>query len=327
MLGIKVETVLFGALVGLLIGFTGIGGGSIMTPLLIIALGVAPVTAIGTDLAYGAVTKTFGAVNHLRRRNIDFRVYKWLALGSLPGTLLGVILVGRLRASYGHRFEDVLLGVVGGALLIVAIVVLLRTMLPMQPDRREGQRFEFTTGAKLAAVLLGLFLGTILGLTSVGTGALIGVAMMLVFRLTPQRTAGTSVFLGACLLWVAAIGYLAIGQVDFTLMGNILIGSIPGVWVGSLLVNRVADQALRVTLAAVLLGSALASLGKAGASMPTTAIIGAPLGVGALGWLTHRRRARPALGAGGARARTGGGIGVGTGTLAAGTTRLRPEDH
>lgn len=288
MFGVNPETIMFGLAVGVLVGLTGIGGGSLMTPLMIIVLGISPVTAVGTDLAYSAITKTFGGANHLRKGTVDLTVVRWLAYGSVPGTLIGVIAVDRLHSAYGKSFEHALLACVAGALLIVAAVVLVRNLLLSSLSSRERHTFDFTAPSKVAAIALGFVLGTILGLTSVGTGALIGVAMMIVFHLTPQRVAGTSVFLGAVLLWVAGIAYMVSGTVDFGLMGNLLIGSIPGVWVGSHFVNRVPTQALRVILGAVLLGSALAMVSKAGVKLPAAAIIGAPLGVGLIGYLLHR---------------------------------------
>jgi uncharacterized protein len=145
---------------------------------------------------------------------------------------------------------------------------------------------------KVAAVALGFVLGLILGLTSVGSGALIGVAMIVVFRLTPKRVAGTSVYHAAMLLWVAGLAQLVSGNVDYGLMGNILIGSIPGVWIGTHFINRVPDHALRVTLGAVLLGSALAMVNNAGGHMPVGVIFAAPLAVGFAGWLTSDTRPR-----------------------------------
>ncbi|HEY1689421.1 MAG TPA: sulfite exporter TauE/SafE family protein [Solirubrobacteraceae bacterium] len=292
MLGIKPEIILFGLIVGVLIGLTGIGGGSLMTPLLILVLGVAPVTAIGTDLAYGAITKTFGAANHLRKGTVDKTIALWLAFGSVPGALIGVLVVARLHGSYGEKIDEALLICVAVALMSVAVVVLVRTLLMTHLSQRERHTFHFTPRSKAVSLPLGFILGTILGLTSVGTGALIGVAMLIFFRLTPQRVAGTSVFLGALLLWVAGIAYMAVGVVDFGLMGNILIGSIPGVWVGSHYVNRVPAQALRVTLSAVLLGSALAMVDKAGLALSPVEIIGPPIVVGIVGWLMHVRRER-----------------------------------
>src|SRR3954452_21442689 len=123
------QVILFGLGVGILIGLTGIGGGSLMTPLLILFAGIHPTVAIGTDLAYGAVTKTLGGWRHLRKGTVDVAVSKWLAFGSVPGALLGVLLIDRLHEAYGEEFDQVLLGCVAGALVIVALVVLVRTFL------------------------------------------------------------------------------------------------------------------------------------------------------------------------------------------------------
>jgi uncharacterized membrane protein YfcA len=312
--------------VGVLIGLTGIGGGSLMTPLMIIVLGVSPVTAIGTDIAYSAVTKTFGGVNHFRRGNADLKVALWLGYGGVPGTLLGAILVDHLKVADGKSFEQVLLACVAGALLIVAVVVLVRGLVLTHLHSRERESFEFTTTSqKVAAIVLGFVLGGILGLTSVGTGALIGVAMLVIYRLTPQRVAGTSVFLGAVLLWVAAAGYAAGANVNFGLAGNLLIGSIPGVWLGSQFVDRIPAQALRVTLGVVLLGSALAMASKAGLKLPAGVIIGVPVAVGLLGSLLYRVRStdrRPVVSAAKPAAPAIAGA-----ALTAGSTRLRAEER
>lgn len=327
MFGVKPEVVLFGLAVGALIGLTGIGGGSLMTPLMIIVLGVSPVTAIGTDIAYSAVTKTFGGTNHFRKRNVDLKVARWLGYGGVPGTLLGAILVDRLKVANGKSFEHALLACVAGALLVVAVVVLMRGLVLTHLHSRERESFQFTSSAqKLAAVALGFVLGGILGLTSVGTGALIGVAMLVVYQLTPQRVAGTSVFLGAILLWVAAAGYAAGANIDFGLTGNLLIGSIPGVWLGSQFVDRIPAQALRVTLGVVLLGSALAMASKAGLKLPAGVIIGVPVAVGLIGSLLYRLRStgakQPAVSAAKPAAPAIAGP-----ALAAGTTRLRAEER
>jgi uncharacterized membrane protein YfcA len=289
MLGINPEIVLFGLGVGILIGLTGIGGGSLMTPLLIIVLGVHPVVAVGTDLTYGAITKTLGGYKHLRKGTVDLGVSRWLAYGGIPGTLIGVVLVDRLHKAYGKSFDHVLVGCVAGALLIVASVVLVRTLLLSHMAEREQHSYGFTRRAELAAIAMGFVLGLILGMTSVGSGALIGVAMIVVFRLTPQRVAGSSVFLAAMLLWVAGLAHMVSGNVDYGLVGNILIGSIPGVWIGAHFVDRVPAQALRVTLAAALLGSALAMVNNAGGKVPVEAIFGAPVAVGVAGLLLHLR--------------------------------------
>jgi hypothetical protein len=308
--------VLFGLGVGILIGLTGIGGGSLMTPLLIIVLGVQPVVAIGTDLMYGAITKTLGGYRHLRKGTVDLTVSKWLGFGSVPGALLGVLLVNRLHKAYGKEFDQVLLGCVAAALLMVATVVLVRTFLLSHLAARERETFTFTTRTKLAAIALGFVLGTILGLTSVGSGALIGVALIVLFRLTPRRVVGTDVFHAAMLLWVAGTANVISGNVDYGLMGNILIGSIPGVWIGTHFIDRVPTQALRVTLGAVLLGSALAMVKNAGGQMPVGVVFGVPVAVGLVGWLLSS--ARPVWLGGGkvATAGTGNAVVSGTGKAA-----------
>jgi uncharacterized membrane protein YfcA len=299
MLGISPEIVLFGLGVGILVGLTGIGGGSLMTPLLIVVLGIHPVVAVGSDLTYSAITKTVGGYKHLRKGTVDVQVSKWLAYGGVPGALIGVLIVNSLHKAYGEKFNQVLIGFVAGALIIVASVVLVRTLLLSRLAERESESYQFTKRAGIAAIALGFVLGVILGMTSVGSGALIGVAMIVIFRLTPQRVAGSSVFLAAMLLWVAGLAQVASGNVDYGLVGNILIGSIPGVWIGTHFIDHIPDQALRVTLGAVLLGSALALINNAGGKMPVGVIFGAPVAVGIVGFLTdlrsRTRAARTAL--------------------------------
>jgi uncharacterized membrane protein YfcA len=282
--------VVFGLGVGVLIGMTGIGGGSLMTPLLIIVAGIQPTVAIGTDLAYGAITKTVGGWRHWRNRTIDFGVCWWLAAGSVPGSLVGVWLVDRLHSAYGASFDEVLLACVAGALMIVSLAILGRVFLFPRIAERERHEVAMTRERKAAAVGIGLVLGLILGLTSVGSGALIGLALILVFRLTPHRVVGTDVFHAAVLLWVAGLAHWVSGNVDFALMGNILLGSIPGVLIGSQLVTRVSADGLRPALGCVLLGSALGVLSKAGVDVPVGAIVGVPLGVGVLAWALARVR-------------------------------------
>jgi uncharacterized protein len=273
--------VLFGLGVGVLIGLTGIGGGSLMTPLLILVVGVQPVVAIGTDLAYGAITKTVGGWRHLRRGTVDLGVSKWLAFGSVPGAIAGVTLLERLDLDV-----TVLLALVAGALIVVALAVLSRALFARAPQERA--EVPLTARNKAGAVAIGLVLGLVLGLTSVGSGALIGPALILLFRLTPRRVVGTDVFHAAILLWAAGLAHWVGGNVDFGLMGTILLGSVPGVWIGAALVDRVPTGFLRPALGCVLLGSALGVLTKAGVDLSAWAIVGIPVAVGVLAWLVHR---------------------------------------
>jgi uncharacterized membrane protein YfcA len=285
----------FGLGVGILIGLTGIGGGSLMTPLLVLFAGIPPTVAIGTDLAYGAITKTLGGWRHLRKGTVDLGVSKWLAVGSVPGALVGVWLLDRLQAAYGKSFEPALLASIAVALLIVAVTILFRALFMPKLVAREVASIEQTRRTKLTAICIGAVLGLILGVTSVGSGALIGLALILVFKLTPHRVVGTDVFHAAILLWAAGLAHLVSGNVDFALMGTILVGSLPGVLIGTQLVTRVPAGVLRPVLGCVLLGSALGVLKKAGADVPPVALIGVPLAVGFATWLILRARpARPA---------------------------------
>lgn len=280
----------FGLGVGLLIGMTGIGGGSLMTPLLILVLGTAPVTAIGTDLAYAAVTKTVGGWRHWRRGSVDMTIALWLAVGSIPGALGGVQALRTLeRALGGDRFDAILLGIVAGALILTALAVLARAFFIGNGGERETiVRFE--RRHKVAAILVGISVGFVLGLTSAGSGALIAVALILIFRLTPIRVVGTDVFHAALLLWVASLAHLVSGNVDLALAANILIGSIPGVWIGANLAFRLPENALRPTLGIVLLAAAMALVRKAGVDFPIYVIFLVPAAVALAAYLLHRSR-------------------------------------
>lgn len=290
MLGIDILIVVFGLGVGVLVGLTGIGGGALMTPLLVLFGGISPVVAIGTDLAYGAVTKTVGGWKHLRSGLVDLGVSKWLAVGSVPGSLLGVFAVDRLHARYGDGIDDALLISIAVALVIVAATVLTRALFMPKLAERERESVGLTRRTKSGAIAIGFTLGAIVGLTSVGSGALIGLALILIFRLTPHRVVGTDVFHAAILLWVAAIAHGIGGNVDLLLMANILIGSLPGVWVGTALLTRVPAHGLRPVLGCVLLASALGVSTKAGLELPAWGILAPPLAVGAFAYLLHRSR-------------------------------------
>ena len=280
----------FGLGVGVLIGLTGIGGGSLMTPLLILFAGVQPVVAIGTDLAYGAITKTVGGWKHLRKGTVDLGVSKWLAVGSVPGSLVGVFLLERLQHRFGDDFQSPLLVVIAVVLGVVAFTVLFRALFMRKAVDRELETVVLTRRRKVTAAAIGAVLGLTLGVTSVGSGALVGLALIMVFRLTPHRVVGTDVFHAAILLWTAGTAHWIGGNVDFGLMANILLGSLPGVWVGTSLIGRVPAVVLRPALGCVLLGSALGVLTKAGADIPAPLLVGVPLLAGLTAYVLHRVR-------------------------------------
>ena len=268
----------FGLGVGILVGMTGIGGGSLMTPMLILVFGVTPITAIGSDLAYAAVTKTVGGYKHLRQRTVDVRLSSWMALGSVPAAIFGVYVLDLLEDWSGHDFDDLLITILACALLLTGTATLIRSFIKSM-DERERHSIPMERRHKVAAVALGASVGFILGVTSAGSGALIAVGLILLFRLTPQRVVGTDVFHAAIVLWAAGLAHVSAGNVDFGLVGNILIGSIPGVWLGSHWSVRVEPAVLRATLAIVLIGAGLALLIKAGLGIPIAVIIPFPVAV------------------------------------------------
>jgi len=289
--------VAFGLGVGILVGMTGIGGGSLMTPMLILVFGVTPVTAIGTDLAYAAVTKTVGGYKHLSQKTVDITLSGWMAIGSVPAAVGGVYVLTLLEDWLGHDFEDAVIALLAGALLLTGTATLIRAFLKRMHER-ERDTIKMERRHKITAVVLGVTVGFVLGVTSAGSGALIAVGLILLFRLSPQRVVGTDVFHAAILLWAAGLAHVVAGNVDFGLVGTILLGSVPGVWLGSHWSVRVDPSVLRTTLAVVLIGAGLALLIKAGLGIPVEVLVPFPLGVIALLVVTmmRSRKARAEVG-------------------------------
>jgi uncharacterized membrane protein YfcA len=290
--------IVFGFGVGILIGLTGIGGGSLMTPMLILVFGVTPVTAIGTDLAYAAVTKTVGGYKHWKQRTVDFQLSSWMAIGSVPAAIFGVYVLTLLEDWLGSDFDDAVIAILAGALFLTGIATLIRAFLKSMHERERDTIDPMERRHKVAAVLLGLSVGFVLGVTSAGSGALIAVGLILLFRLSPRRVVGTDVFHAAILLWAAGLAHVTAGNVDFGLAGTILLGSVPGVWLGSHWSVRVDPAILRGTLAVVLIGAGLALMIKAGLDIPIAVIVPFPLAVIALLVVTmvRSRKARAEVG-------------------------------
>ena len=209
----------------------------------------------------------------------------------MPGAIAGVIVVEALPSPP----DQALLWGVAGALAFTSLVTLGRALFVPRVHERERATVPLTRGTKGMAVGLGLVLGFVLGVTSVGSGALIGLALILFFRLTPHRVVGTDVFHAAVLLWAAGLAHVIGGNVDYGLMGNILVGSIPGVIVGERLARSVPAGGLRPALGAAMLASALGVASKAGMDLPAYAIIGPPLlALGLAYWLSRSRARRVA---------------------------------
>jgi uncharacterized membrane protein YfcA len=239
--------------------------------------GYSPITAVGTDLAYGAVTKTVGGWKHLRQRTVDRSLSLWISVGSVPAAIAGVYVLTLLEDALGSSFDAILLGAVAAALLITGVAVLARALFLPKLVERERDDFKLETRHKVSAIVLGVFVGFVLGVTSAGSGSLIAVGLILIFRLTPQKVVGTDVFQAAILLWAAAIAHIIAGNVDFALAGTILLGSVPGVLIGSHLSVRIPVPALRTALGIVLVGAGLGIATKAGVDIPPVVVAAVPV--------------------------------------------------
>lgn len=254
--------IIFGFAVGALIGLTGMGGASLMTPLLILVFGVQPVTAVGTDIFYGAVTKTVGGWRHLRQGTVHRAIAFWLAVGAVPATAGGVWLIEFIQRTYGEQdLNNLVLGALGATLLVVGVATVLRSLffVDVMPERHAMHLYRRHV---IAAIVTGVITGFIIGLTSAGGGTFVAIALITIFRLTPQRVVGTSIFQAAVVLWAAGVAHWVGGNIDFGLAGNILIGSVPGVIVGSHISVRVPQGFLRNALGVVLCGSAVVLITK-----------------------------------------------------------------
>jgi uncharacterized membrane protein YfcA len=239
-----------GLFTGLLVGMTGMGGGSLMTPLLVFLFGVPPTTAIGTDIAHGAAFKTVSAAQHRRMGNVRARLAGWMLIGSAPTSLVGVWLATKLTDRYGDGVEDVMAQVLGAALLFGCVGLVAKSLVHTAPAG-EGD-WALTRRDRIAALLIGVFGGFIVGLTSVGSGVFFGLTLLVLFPLRAHKVVGTDIFHAAALLYVAGIGHWLAGNVDFALLGWLLLGSIPGVLVGGRLTLSIPEAVLRFALAGVL---------------------------------------------------------------------------
>lgn len=283
-----------GLFIGLLVGMTGMGGGSLMTPMLVLLFGFKPMTAIGTDILHGAIFKSFGAVRHRQLGNVHARMTLWMLLGSAPTSLAGVALATWLKHRYGDGFEDTAQQILGVALVAGGIGFLVKAFL-----RSKGNDAPFLMRRrdKGTALALGLVGGFIVGLTSVGSGTFFGLVMLLVFPLTAAKIVGTDIFHAAALLWVAGAGHLAAGNVDLGATGWLLIGSIPGVLAGTHFTVHLPERALRVALALTLALAGVKLLDPPGANGIVIGVAGAALVVGLLALARRAVRRRPATAA------------------------------
>ena len=240
---------LVGLLIGVLVGATGMGGGSLMTPILVLLMGFSPSVAIGTDILHGAVFKSFGAWRHHRMGTVNLQVVKWMLLGSAPMSLLGVAFASWLERHYGKGIQDTQKQILGGALVICGLGFLIKALMRY---RAPGGPLVLDRRGKLIGIGIGLLGGFVVGLTSVGSGTFFGLALLVIFPIATSVVVGTDILHAALLLWVAGIGHFVAGNVDLHATGWLLLGSIPGVLLGSHIMIRLPDRALRMSLATTL---------------------------------------------------------------------------
>ncbi|MCJ1886066.1 sulfite exporter TauE/SafE family protein [Pseudomonas sp. LA21] len=244
--------VIAGLVVGFIVGMTGVGGGSLMTPILL-WFGINPAAAVGTDLLYAAITKSGGVLVHRKNDNIDWRITGWLALGSVPAAALTLLFLHNLHADTA-AMNSIIKHALGVVLLLTALAVLFKKQALAFAQRHAGDSFHFS-GPKLNSltVVTGAVLGAMVALTSIGAGALGTVALFVLYPfLATRRLVGTEIAHAVPLTLVAGLGHASMGNMDWGLLGYLLIGSLPGIYIGSHLAGRVPDGVLRPCLAVML---------------------------------------------------------------------------
>jgi uncharacterized protein len=240
--------------VGVVVGLTGIGGGALMTPLLVLVFGVAPHTAVGTDLVFACITKVFGVLAHGRRGTVDWLVVRRLATGSLPAAMLTLLWLA--SAGSAPLRSGVIMRVLGVALLLTAGGLLVRRHVHQVGKRLRNQTpAHFKRAQPPLTVVAGFVVGVLVALTSVGAGALATMALVYLYpyRLSPVKLVGTDLAHAIPLTLVAGAGHLALGNIEFGLLTSLLLGSIPGILLGSMFSARAPEAVVRYAMAAVLL--------------------------------------------------------------------------
>jgi uncharacterized membrane protein YfcA len=270
---------LAGLFVGILVGMTGMGGGSLMTPILILLFGFDAKVAVGTDILHGAIFKSFGAVRHRMLGTVHARLALWMLLGSAPLSLVGV----QIASGFGASADSTMSKLVGGALILGGVGFLVKTFLR---GRSDDAPFLLRPRDRLIAVAIGASCGFVVGLTSVGSGTFFGLAMLLVYPLTAQKIVGTDILHAAALLWVAGLGHLLHGNVNLHAMAWLLVGSIPGILLGSQMSIRIPERSLRFAFAFVLVLSGIKIVGVPQASL----IVVVALAIGAIALAVYSLR-------------------------------------
>ncbi|MNE38446.1 Sulfite exporter TauE/SafE [compost metagenome] len=244
---------LAGLVVGFIVGMTGVGGGSLMTPILL-WFGINPATAVGTDLLYAAITKASGVWVHGKNKNIDWKITGWLTLGSVPAAALTLWFLASLDADTQAANAIIKQGL-AVVLVLTALAILFKSKLQAFASKHAGDRYHLSgTSLNLLTVATGVVLGVMVSLTSIGAGALGTVALFLLYPyLVTRRLVGTEIAHAVPLTLVAGLGHASMGNMDWSLLGYLLLGSLPGIYLGSHLTGRISDSILRPCLAGMLL--------------------------------------------------------------------------
>ena len=245
---------LSGFAVGLIVGVTGVGGGSLMTPLLVLFFGVSPATAVGTDLLYASLTKSLGGWVHSRKGSVDWRVVGLLAMGSLPAAVITILLLKYLGLEE-KTLRSLVTSVLSVALLVTACALLLKDAIKKLARRQDGTVYELHHRYLPAAtVITGIVVGALVTISSIGAGVLGTVALLFLYpRMSSVKIVGTDIAHAVPLTAIAGMGHLALGTVDLVLLASLLLGSMPGIYIGSHLSAKVPEKVLRPVLAAMLL--------------------------------------------------------------------------
>lgn len=240
-----------GAGVGLAIGLTGVGGGSIMTPLLL-AFGFPMHIAVGTDLLYAAITKTGGVIVHAQQKTIEWRLVYWLALGSLPASVVTVVLL-KVYFTNPQDYSYILTTCLGVMLIATSGALIFRRKLNKPPV--DAGQIKVVRHQKAITLVTGVILGVLVTLSSVGAGVLAVTALVLLYpALQGVRIVGTDIAHAVPLTLIAGLGHLFLGNVDFLLLGSLLIGSLPAIWFGTKVAGKIPEKVIRSILATTLLG-------------------------------------------------------------------------
>lgn len=253
------QLTLTGLGIGLLVGMTGMGGGSLMTPILVLGFDFPTITAVGTDVLHGAFFKSIGAWRHRVLGHVHARLTFWFALGSVPASVFGVLVVELLERRYGDDVDEITTVVLGGALILASAGLVAKTLLRGKPA--EDLPYRLGNRDRLLGFLIGAAGGFVLGITSVGSGTFFGLMLIVLFPLTASKVVGTDIFHASLLLWAAGIAHLSAGNVDLPATGWLALGSIPGVLIGSQMTVRLPERLIRMALVTVLFISGLKLIG------------------------------------------------------------------